>query len=328
MHDLRLFIDKVKTILNSHYLGSPGKYSQWTKQNDSGNRNLGATPYGCAIALNILYTINEMPTDLDERKEIIGVLQSFQNKENGLFENPGNYATHTTGFLSGALNLLDAKPLYKAQGFSEYATKEGIFKFMDGIDWANDPWLGAHLGAGIYASMLLCDMADENWEDYYFEWLDNNADPETGLWKKDALEGAPAFHYLASTFHYVFNYEYAKRALPYPKELLDTCIKAYYDGVCIDFAKEMGWPDIDFTYMLARVQRRAGVKYEEVQKILTEIADGLVSQLLADGIEDRLDDINSLFAVVSALAVLQEALPGYIKTAKPMQLVLDRRPFI
>lgn len=328
MHDLRPFIDRVKAILNSHYLGEPGKYSQWTKQNDSDNRNLGATPYGCAIALNILYTINEMPTDFDERKEIIGVLQSFQNKENGLFENPGNYATHTTGFLSGALNLLDAKPLYKAQGFSEYATKEGIFKFMDGIDWANDPWLGAHLGAGIYASMLLCDMADESWEDYYFEWLDNNADPETGLWKKDALEGAPAFHYLASTFHYVFNYEYAKRALPYPKELLDTCIKAYYDGVCIDFAKEMGWPDIDFTYMLARVQRRAGVKYEEVQKILTEIADGLVSQLLADGIEDRLDDINSLFAVVSALAVLQEALPGYIKTAKPMQLVLDRRPFI
>ena len=39
------------------------------------------------------------------------------------------------------------------------------------------------------------------------KWLDKNADSVTGLWKKEALEGAPAFHYLASTFHYVFNYE-------------------------------------------------------------------------------------------------------------------------
>ncbi len=328
MHDLRPFIENVKKILENHYLGSPGKYAQWTKQNDKGNRNLGATPYGCAIALNILYTINEMPTDMEERKEIINVLQSFQNESNGLFENSGNYETHTTGFLSGALNLLDAKPLYKAKGFEEYKSKEGIFTFMDSIDWAKSPWSGAHLGAGIYASMLLTDSVGEEWEDYYFEWLEQNADEETGLWKKDALEGAPMFHYLASTFHYVFNYEYAKRALPYPKELLDTCIKAYYDGECIDFSKEMGWADIDFTYMLARVQRRAGVKYEETQKILKEIADGLIMQLLADDITERLEDTNTLFAIVSALAVLQDALPGYIKTSKPMRLVLDRRPFI
>ena len=80
--------------------------------------------------------------------------------------------------------------------------------------------------------------------------------------------------------------------------------------------------------MLARVQRRAGVKYEETQKILKEIADGLITQLLADDITERFEDTNTLFAIVSALAVLQDALPGYIKTSKPMRLVLDRRPFI
>lgn len=328
MYDLRPFIEKVKEILKNHYLGSYGKYAQWIKQNDKGNLNLGAAPYGCAIALNILYTINEMPEDLNERKEIIRVLQSFQNADNGLFENPGNYETHTTGFLSGALNLLDAKPLYKVIGFDEYKSKENIFRFMDEIDWAKNPWLGAHLGAGIYASMLLTESAGDEWEDYYFEWLNENADAQTGLWKKGSLEGAPMFHYLAAAFHYVFNYEYAKRALPYPKELLNTCIKAYYDGECIDFSKEIGWADIDFTYMLARVQRRAGIKFEETQKILMEIADGLISQLLTDDISERFDDTNTLFAVVSALAVLQDALPGYIKTSKPMRLVLDRRPFI
>ena len=257
-------------------------------------------------------------------------MQDFQNVDNGLFENPGNFATHTTAFVSGALNLLDAKPLYQAKGFEKYKTKEGLFEFMNSIDWPKNPWLGAHLGAGIYASMLLTETVQDEWEDYYFEWLNLNADPATGLWKKGALEGAEAFHYIASTFHYVFNYEYAKRALPYPKELLDTCIKAYYDGACIDFSKAVGWPDIDFTYLLARVQRRAGTRFEETQKILREIADGLISQLIVMDLEksETLNDLNTLFAIVCALAVLQDALPGYIRTSKPLRLVLDKRPFL
>ncbi len=330
MYDLRPFIAEVEKIVERHYLGEPGKYARWVTQDRERSRDLGSTPYGCANAVNILYTIGALPSDMEARAAFMKVLQDFQNPENGLFVNPGNYETHTTAFVSGALNLLDAEPLYPAKGFEQYKTKEGLFAFMDSIDWAKNPWLGAHLGAGIYASMLLTSTVSDEWEDYYFEWLDKNADAVTGLWKKDALEGAEAFHYLASTFHYVFNYEYAKRALPYPKELLDTCIKAYYEGACMDFSKSVGWPDIDFTYLLSRVQRRAGVKYEETQKILKEIADGLISQLLTMNPEtsETLNDLNTLFAIVCALAVLQDALPGYIRTSKPLKLVLDKRPFL
>lgn len=330
MYDLRPFIAEIKKIVERHYLGAPGKYTRWITQDSRNSRNLGSTPYGCANAVNILYTINELPGAVSEREEFIKVLQEFQNTDNGLFENPGNYPTHTTAFVSGALNLLDAEPLYTAKDFEKYGTKEGLFEFMDSIDWAKNPWVGAHLGAGIYASMLLTKTAGDEWEDYYFEWLDNNADPETGLWKKGALEGAEPFHYLASTFHYVFNYEYAKRALPYSKELLETCIKAYYNGDCMDFSKAVGWADIDFTYLLARVQRRAGIKYDETQKILKEIADGLITQLLAMDVDksETLNDLNTLFAIVCALAVLQDALPGYIRTSKPLKLVLDKRPFL
>ena len=330
MYDLRPFISEIKKIVERHYLGEPGKYARWITQDEKNSRDLGSIPYGCANAVNILYTINELPRDINEREQMVKVLQEFQNEDNGLFENPGNFATHTTAFVSGALNLLDAKPLYQAKEFEKYITKEALFAFMDSIDWAKAPWLGAHLGAGIYASMLLTETASDEWEDYYFEWLDKNADADTGLWKKGALEGAEAFHYLASTFHYVFNYEYAKRELPYPKALLDTCIKAYYDGACIDFSKAVGWPDIDFTYLLARVQRRAGTRYEETQKILKEIADGLINQLLQMNPEESetLNDLNTLFAIVCALAVLQDALPGYIRTSKPLKLVLDRRPFL
>ena len=117
---------------------------------------------------------------------------------------------------------------------------------------------------------------------------------------------------------------------PYPKALLDTCIQAYRNGDCIDFAKEVGWADIDFAYLLARVQRRAGTRFEETQQILREIADGLISQLLAmdPAPSETLNDLNTLFAIVCALAVLQDALPGYIRTSVPLKLVLDIRPFL
>lgn len=330
MYDLRPFINAVEGIVASHNLGCPGQYAQFITQNQKGTRNLGLAPYGTANAVNILYTINRLPSELDERAAFIKVLQNFQNDKTGLFENPGNFSTHTTAFLCGALNLLDAVPLYKTEGFKEHTTREGIFKFMGSIDWAKEPWLGAHLGAGIYGSVILGGIGSDEFEDYYFEWLEENADPVTGLWKKGALSGAPAFHYIASTFHYVFNYEYAKRALPYPQELLDTCIKAYHDGVCMDFSKEIGWPDIDFTYLLAKVQRRTGTRFEETQTILKEIADGLITQLLKldPATDERLNDLNTLFAIVCALAVLQDALPGYIRTSKPLQLVLDKRPFL
>ena len=85
MYDLRPFIAEIKKIVDRHYLGEPGKYKQWLTQNEKNSRNLGATPYGCANAVNILYTINELPKDIKEKEAFVKVLQDFQNKENGLF---------------------------------------------------------------------------------------------------------------------------------------------------------------------------------------------------------------------------------------------------
>lgn len=330
MHDLRPFVAAVRQIVDRHNLGRTGEYARWITQDAKGSRDMGCTPYGSANAANILYTIGQLPESFAEKEAFAKVLQGFQNSETGLFVNPGNFATHTTAFVSGALYLLGAKPKYRAEAFRVYESREELFRLLESIDWAKDPWLGSHVGAGIYASMVLTGIADDRWEDLYFEWLSANADPETGLWKRGALQGAPRFHYLAATFHYVFNHEHARRALPYPQALLDTCIAAYRAGDCIDFAKELGWPDIDFAYLLARVQRRAGTRYEETQQILREIADGLIGQLMQmdPKTDEKLNDLNTLFAIVCALAVLQDALPGYIRTSRPLKLVLDVRPFL
>ena len=119
MHDLRVFIQEIQSIVARHNLGTPGEYTRWLTQDAKGSRNLGSTPYGCANAVNILYTIGALPEG-EDRQAMADVLRRFQDKESGLFVSPGNYETHTTAFVSGALKLLDVKPLHRAKAFGKY----------------------------------------------------------------------------------------------------------------------------------------------------------------------------------------------------------------
>ena len=44
--------------------------------------------------------------------------------------------------------------------------------------------------------------------------------------------------------------------------------------------------------------------------------------------DEGLNDLHLLFGAMCCLAELQTALPGQLKTERPLKLVLDRRPFI
>lgn len=44
--------------------------------------------------------------------------------------------------------------------------------------------------------------------------------------------------------------------------------KEYETGKCMDFSKDFGWPDIDFTYMLVHLQRRCGKFFDKVNQIV------------------------------------------------------------
>ena len=330
MYDLTDFIKSVYEIVEKHRVDDNGIYSEKVCQNEE-DRTLGMIMYGSAEAVNILYTIRRIPTDENVRKKYIKTLQQFQNADSGLFEKPGNYTTHTTAFMSGALNLLGAKPMYRAFEFDKYKEEEELKRLMNTIDWEGNPWLGAHIGAGIYSSILLTGNYNPEWEELYFKWLDENQDEKTGLWKKGSINSdVPMFSYIAAAFHYVFIYEYTRRKIPYQEKLLDTCIRAYNEGNCPDFSTAIGWHDIDYTYILYRLAKRTGYSGDEVGTILKKIADDFIKLIL--GMDpyksEELNNLNKLLAVVSALAILQEALPGEIKTENPLRLVLDKTPFI
>lgn len=196
--------------------------------------------------------------------------------------------------------------------------------------WQND---AKNRKLGIYASMVLTDSVDKDWENTYFNWLWENADPETGFWRKGCvLSGdVPIFHHLAGTFHYMFNHEYAHKPYRYPERIIDTCIRMYEENDLVDdFAHHMGFSEIDWVFCITRALRQCGYRFDDCKKVLTRFAKDLVEYL--DGIDEKTDDgfndLHGLFGTVCCLAELQQSVPGLIESKKPLKLVLDRRPFI
>jgi len=372
MFEISEFIETVKITVEKHNLGQPGEYRRWLWQDKKNSRNLGINVYGCADAANILYTIGSFPAEPQEREAFIDVLQSFQDPDTGLFKDPTHHEFHTTAHCVAALELFDARPKYPLRAFADLKSKNNLESFLDNLDWNGDPWHESQKGAGLYTAMVLSDEVGSDWEDWYFNWLWRETDPETGLWRKGYITGgkgrtAPIFHHLAGTFHYLFTLEYARRPFRYPHKIVDTCLKIYYtrafpkfdflysdqylrkSSLCSDttnlisssekdgshgvitLGRSISFAEIDWVYCLNRSCRQSGYRFEEVHATLREFAEGYLRYLTEEvnpDTDDRFNDLHWLFGTICALAELQQALPGFIKTKKPLKLVLDRRPFI
>lgn len=329
--DIRELINRIKETLATHSLGRTGEYARWIWQDGEGTRELGVNEYGCADAANILYTIGELPSDSAEREAWINTLSSLQDRETGLFEEATHHFIHTTAHCAAALELFDAKPKYPMTDLLKYTDKDELYALLEGLDWSVDPWSQSHRGAGIYAALVLGGHVDKAWEDAYFLWLWNNADPETGFWKKGADPKPIPYFAMAGGFHYTFNHEYAKRPLPYPDKMIDSCIEMYEKGnLPPTFGKTTGFIEMDWVYCITRAMRQTPHRFAECKALLSEFAKFHIEELysLDHKTHDRFNDLHMLFGTTCVLAELQSALPGEIISERPLRLVLDRRPFI
>jgi len=347
-YDLRPVIDAIRETVKNHELEAPGTYRRWIWQNEKNSRNLGINEYGCADAINILYTIGELACDDELRSARINALQSMQNPETGMFVESTHNTIHTTAHCSAAIELMDAKPLYRIKGLHRFMSKEGIATFLESIDWCA-PWPESHKGAGIYAALANSGEMTRELEDYYFEWLWDNTDPVTGFWRSGYANEAPLssedrqfgntpaslYNYLAGGFHYLFNHEYARRPLRYPEKIIDSSLKMFREN-CLrdDFGKTIGFLEIDWLYCLTRASRQTPHRFSDIKEAISDFSEIFCNYLLdlvSSGeykTNDRFNDLHMLFGCICCIAELQEAMPGCIVTEKPLRLVLNRRPFI
>lgn len=343
--DIRPIIEEIKENVKKHELERAGAYKRWLWQDAKGTRSLDINEYGCADAMNILYSLNEFHCNEELRLSRISALQSLQNEETGMFSEATHHTIHTTAHCTAALELFDARPLYPLKNLHKYYDKNELYALLDGLDW-NNPWPQSHQGAGVYAALANADELTEEFQKNYFSWFSENADSISGFWKKGYAEKAPyaaishpngwdspdsIFAYMAGGFHYLFNHEYAKMPLRFPEKVIDSCIKMYQEnGIRGDFGRNVGFLEIDWVYCLNRATRQTTHRFDEAKACLWDFAEKFIDYLskLDYTTDEGFNDLHMLFGCVCALAELQTALPGLIISKKPLRLVLDRRPFI
>jgi hypothetical protein len=334
LRDLQPLLDSVETLVARHALGPPGAYARWRLPKASGQSDFGINPYGCADAVNLLYTLGRLPSRPEERGAWVDTLQGLQDPEDGLFHEETHHPIHTTAHCVAALELLDAVPRHPLTALAPLREPDAMEAFLDALDWSGSPWTEAHRGAGLYAALVLAGDVDATWEERYFAWLSGEVDPPSGLLRRGSVPEVPKgdpllFPHLAGTFHYLFNFEHAGCELPHSAALVDTCLRIF-DGDLYPFSRFVGFAEIDWVYCLTRSLRRSGHRSEEARRALETFATRHVDSLasLDPETDEGLDDLHSLFGAVCALAELQSALGDRLPSDPPLRLVLDRRPFI
>ena len=161
-------------------------------------------------------------------------------------------------------------------------------------------------------------------------------DEKTGIGLEGAHDGSrPMIHHFAGWFHYLFNHIYAHRPIPNPEKAVDTLIWYYENDLRYakghPFGKIMGFAEIDWVFIINRASMQCGHRREEVKALIREFAEVYLDYLeknIETEYKTHFDDLHMLFGAMCAVAEMQIALPGEIKSTIPLKNVLDRRPFI
>jgi hypothetical protein len=143
--------------------------------------------------------------------------------------------------------------------------------------------------------------------------------------------GAPLFHHLAGSFHYLFNQNYRNRPLRYPERMADTCLELYTAGQIPESKDDFSFYELDVLYTTTEVMAQMAHRHEELIRMNEEIGGRFLKFLAvrtARQGEDFFPDLHTLCGAVCALAIVQSFKPEQVGIERALNKVLERRPFI
>jgi hypothetical protein len=297
----------------------------------------GATTcsYGTTDMLISRFTMGDLFLSEAEKDEWAAVINRFQRKDGWYAKSHTSHSReHTTAYATAALALLGRSP---ARPFAWARTilrdEASMERWIGGPYWSI-VWPGSHAVSGVPAALAMTGGAPERFFDWYFAWLDREADPASGFWRRGlvhrfGLVPRPTKHDMGGAFHMFYVYERFGRAWRYPERVVDESLRlqrrnGLWDGdtpYCID---------LDGLYCALRSSRNSG-GYREVDVLAAAKA------FLATA-ERVLNDHDSLFVgypnshrltgALSAVAECALFFPELVRTPRPWRQSLDAAPYI
>ncbi len=291
--------------------------------------------YGTAASVGILIALGERPTGA-EAESAADAVQSFRTAD-GWYADPTHGQMHRAATALTTLAALGRKPEPPA-ALRPLLHADAAAHFLAGLDW-DQPWPTSHEAAGLLAIGVVTDDGDDDtrraWRERYLAWLDDHADPNTGLWlggRMGRLDEDPGlFGNLGCSFHLHFLYEHLGRAWPHPAGVVDTGLALLRQGTTVlpDTDADptaWGFRQLDWAYSVGRAAR-AGHRTAEVRSEMERIAArAAVAFSHPDAVEG---DLHVVQARVGLIAELAQQIPDAIDTGGvSLTSIVDVRPFI
>lgn len=270
-------------------------------------------------------------------------INQFQDPETGWYHKSHtlHYREHTTAYAVGALHLLarpPAHPLYWKEKIlgSRRAMARWIKRPMWKAPWSII-WPGSHAISGVPAALAMTDEGTDEFFAFYFDWLDREADPASGFWRRGWLHKlrlfkrfrVPNLHDMAGAFHMYYIYEWFNRQWPYPERVVDHALRLQHANGLWD--KDVTYcVDLDGLYCLTRSSRNAGsYRADDVEAAVRRYL-ATAHRTLTDRafLLARYDNSHRLPGALSAVAECQKFFPALVHTPVPWPQSLDAACFI
>ena len=204
--------------------------------------------YAMADAVLLYFTLGrlESVTTRASREVWAERILAYQRPDGGFFVPGYHNLEHTTAYAIAALRLLEAEPdeeycsrLRPPAFLLPIMESQSAFeKWIHGLDWLviwGNKRPGSHPGGGIPAIIgMTCEHFKSFWNnppdvdawfDWYFGWLDKEANPKTGLWQRaiwNRIYSRPNIIDVGGAAHFLWIYDACKRSYPYPEQTMKS----------------------------------------------------------------------------------------------------------
>jgi Beta-galactosidase/beta-glucuronidase len=294
-----------------------------------------ADSYGTTDTLISRYTMGELELSEKGKDEWAAVINRFQDDDGWYRKSHTNHAReHTTAYATAALTLIGRAP-ERPFAWAKPILRDGasMEAWIRGPHWSI-VWPGSHVTSGVPAALAMTGEGSGDFFDWYFDWLDREADPRTGFWQRGLVHRLrlirrPTKHEMGGAFHMYYVYERFGRPWLYPERIVDESLRLQHANGLWD--KDAPYCiDLDGLYNSIRSSEKAGGyrrgEVREAARRFLAAAEGALND--RDFLFRSYPNTHRLTGALSAIAECARAFPELVRTPRPWRQSLDSAPYI
>lgn len=259
------------------------------------------TLYASCFATMILHYLGHLQDlECNQYKEWSKYMNTYQDQKTGLFVGPEiipeelnnrkhdweHVTMHLTAHVLPALHLLGGRPTYPLSFAHRFVDLSYLQTWLDARDWKEAWWEGNNL---LFIGQFLIFLRDfegitraQDAINLYFNWLDQQVDPKTGLWGTNGH--CSNFKAMCGGYHQLLVYYYENHTICNPERLIDTVLSLqHWDGGFNPTGGGGACEDIDAVDILVNMYKQVDYRSPEIRCALRRALQSILQKQMNDG---------------------------------------------